>query len=315
MRYYFLNKEAQNMNPLKKYIWLVDTVMRAGNKGLTLKQISRAYEFADEISEGNQYSNRSLHRHRNEVKDIFGIEIECYSDGAEYRYRIADDKNNSYFRQWLIDSISVNRVLEESKELAPYIAIESPQTSCLPEILQAMKDLRMLSFDYKPYWAEKETHYFNFQPHALKMFEHRWYMIGKYGHEHPFRIFALDRINQMEVQEEPYQRDPNFSLEKMFEGNFGIILGEGEPETIWLKVDAYQANYLRSVPLHQSQIEITRKKGYTLFALKVRITYDLLQRILSLGSKAEVVKPESLRQMVKDEVLKMAESYQEEEEE
>lgn len=313
MRYYFLNKDAPNMNPLKKYIWLVDTVMRAGNKGLTLKQISRAYEFADEISEGNQYSNRSLHRHRNEIKDIFGIEIECYSDGADYRYRIADDSSNSYFRQWLIDSISVNRALEESKELAPYIAIEGLQSNYLPEILQAMKELRMIDFGYRPYWADKESHYVNFQPHALKMFEHRWYMIGKKGDDQPFKIFSLDRITQLELQEETYQRDPDFSLERMFASSFGIIVGEGEPETIWLKVDAYQANYVRSVPLHHSQIEVTRKEDYTLFALKVRLTFDLLQRILSLGSTTEVIKPESLRQMVKDEVLKMTEKYQEEE--
>lgn len=78
------------MTPLKKYIWLVDTLMRAGDTGLTIRQISDAFEYADEIGNGEKYNGRTFHRHRNEVKDIFGIEIECYQKGADFRYRIAD---------------------------------------------------------------------------------------------------------------------------------------------------------------------------------------------------------------------------------
>lgn len=37
------------MTPLKKYIWLVDTVMRAGDKGLTLEQIGEKWDGDDEM--------------------------------------------------------------------------------------------------------------------------------------------------------------------------------------------------------------------------------------------------------------------------
>ena len=90
------------MTPLKKYIWLVDTLMRAGDTGLTIRQISDAFEYADEIGNGEKYNGRTFHRHRNEVKDIFGIEIECYQIGADFRYRIADSGSNDHFRRWLL---------------------------------------------------------------------------------------------------------------------------------------------------------------------------------------------------------------------
>lgn len=298
------------MTPLKKYIWLVDTVSRAGYTGLTLNQIADAYEFDDEISDGEKYNGRTFHRHRNEVKDIFGIEIECYSANGQYRYRIADGGDNDYFRRWLMDSIAVNHFISDSKDAAKYIALENVHTEPLPVVLQALKEQRMLSFNYNPYWADNETHYFNFQTYALKMFERRWYLIGRYKKDMPFITFALDRIGNIELQQEKYHRDPSFSLDEMFDGTFGIITGEGEVESVWLKVDAYQANYLRSLPLHRSQMELRRNEEYSIFALRVRPTFDLRQRILSLGSTVEVLKPESLREEIGEEVRRMAAKYQ-----
>ncbi len=297
------------MTPLKKYIWLVDTVMRAGEKGLTLRQIAERYEQDENISDGEPYARRTFQRHRDEVLDLFGIEIECYSDGSEYRYRIADNSSNDYFRRWLLDSIAVNRIVTDSREVARYISIESTNNIALPIVLEALKDLRLVNFDYKPYRKESSTHYFNFQPHALKMFERRWYLIGRYHKTH--RTFALDRMTNVVLQEENFKRDPKFDLEKMFSGSYGIIVEDIPVESIWLKVEAHQANYLRSLPLHRSQMELNSKsEDYAIFALRVRPTFDLRQKILSLGSAVEVLKPESLREEMREEVRRMSKMYQ-----
>ncbi len=297
------------MTPLKKYIWLVDTVMRAGEKGLTLRQIAERYEQDENISDGEPYARRTFQRHRDEVLDLFGIEIECYSDGSEYRYRIADNSSNDYFRHWLLDSIAVNRIVTDSREVARYISIESTNNTALPIVLEALKDLRLVNFDYKPYRKESSTHYFNFQPHALKMFERRWYLIGRYHKTH--RTFALDRMTNVVLQEENFKRDPKFDLEKMFSGSYGIIVEDIPVESIWLKVEAHQANYLRSLPLHRSQMELNSKsEDYAIFALRVRPTFDLRQKILSLGSAVEVLKPESLREEMREEARRMSKMYQ-----
>ena len=298
------------MTPLKKYIWLVDTVMKAGNVGLTLQQIADAYYFNDDINGGRLYSDRTFHRHREEIKDIFGIEIECYVSGGVYRYRIADSGKNGYFRQWLLNSIAVNRIVMDSQELAQYIAIEESHTDPLPAILQAMKEMRMMKFDYGPYWRDNVTHYTDFRPHALKMFERRWYVVGKYTEDMPHHIFALDRISNIEIQEEAYTRDPDFDVEEMFKDSYGIILREEvEVESVWIKVDAFQANYLRSLPLHHSQLELRRNEEYSVFSVRVRPTYDFKQKILSLGSRVEVLKPESLRDEMKEEIKAMLDKY------
>ena len=129
----------------------------------------------------------------------------------------------------------------------------------------------------------------------------------------PFIILALDRISQFEIKEETFRRDPDFNLEEMFDGVFGITIGDGEVESVWLKVDAHQAKYLRSLPLHRSQMELRKNDEYSIFALRVRPTFDLRQRILSLGSTTEVLKPESLRNEIREEALAMVAKYKEDE--
>lgn len=299
------------MNPLKKYIWLVDTVMRAGEKGATLNQISNAYAYDDEIGSGGEYNQRSFHRHRKEVKDLFGIDIECYSDGSQFRYRVADSGKEGYFQRWLLDSIAVNRVLGDSKEVAPYISIEETRSEPLPIVLQALKQRQMVQFDYQPYWSKEAIHYFNFQPHALKMFERRWYLIGRYKEEMPHIILALDRVSGMELQEESYERDPDFDVEEMFRDSYGIILkaDEVDVEEVWLKVDPYQANYVRSLPLHHSQFEVKQTDEFSVFCMRLRPTLDFIQKLLSLGSTVEVMKPEWLRDEMRKEIKSMLGKY------
>ena len=85
------------MNVLKKYTWLVGTLMRAGDKGLTLEQIGDRWNATEELHEEGAFARRSFHRHRSEIMDLFGIGIECYMDGGQYRYRLADDGGREYF--------------------------------------------------------------------------------------------------------------------------------------------------------------------------------------------------------------------------
>lgn len=303
------------MTPLKKYIWLVDTITRAGDKGLTLEQIGDRWDYDDEMHDCGAFSKRSFHRHRNEIADLFGIEIESYGNGHEFRYRIADDGKNDYFRRWMMDSIAVNRIVTDGKEAAEYLALESYSDEVLPTLLQALKEQRMVSFTYNPYWKEEPIPYYNFKPHAIKMFERRWYLIGCYGSSKEHRIYALDRISGCELQEETYRRDPKFNIEEMFDGVYGIIAAEDLPvESIWLKVDPYQAHYLRSLPLHKSQHEIGERNGFPVFSLRVRPTLDFVQKLLSFGSKVEVLKPESLRVEMREEIKTMLSKYPEEDE-
>ena len=66
-------------------------------------------------------------------------------------------------------------------------------------------------------------------------------------------------------------------------------------ETVKLKVSAGQANYLRSLTLHQTQKEIERTDEYSIFTVRLRPTFDFRQEILSQGCDIEVLEPKWFR--------------------
>ena len=68
-----------------------------------------------------------------------------------------------------------------------------------------------------------------------------------------------------------------------------------------------------TLPLHSSQLELRRNDEYSLFSVRVRPTFDFKQKILSMGSSIEVVKPESFRKEMREEIEAMMRNYKEEE--
>ena len=74
-----------------------------------------------------------------------------------------------------------------------------------------------------------------------------------------------------------------------------IIVSDEEPEHIEIKVEDFQANYLRTLPLHHSQKEVERTEQYTIFRFFLRPTFDFIQELLSLGNTTEILSPAHLR--------------------
>ena len=81
-------------------------------------------------------------------------------------------------------------------------------------------------------------------------------------------------------------------------------------QTVKLKFDAGQANYIRALPLHDSQKEIETTNESVVFEYFIKPTFDFRQEILLHGEDVEVLEPESFRDEMKNVVRKMNERYQ-----
>ena len=123
-------------------------------------------------------------------------------------------------------------------------------------------------------------------------------------------IYALDRIHCLELTNKSFRYPQDFYPEDFFDGCFGIIAGDGtKMETVRLKVSAGQANYLRSLRLHESQEEVERNDEYSIFTLKVRPTFDFIQELLSIGEDIEVLEPSGLREEIAGKIMRMWNKY------
>lgn len=102
----------------------------------------------------------------------------------------------------------------------------------------------------------------------------------------------------------------DWDAKEYFAGCYGIIAGLNiDIEAIKLKVSAGQANYIRDLPLHESQEEIERNNEYSIFTYQMRTTFDLLQELLWNGGDVEVLEPASLRREMADMVERMWNKY------
>ena len=172
-----------------------------------------------------------------------------------------------------------------------------------------MKKSKQLEVTYKGYWSE-HGHTFPVAPYCVKLFRQRWYLVGNSVLEDIIRIYALDRIKDVSLTDEPFKYPDDFSPEIYFEGCFGIIHDDNcALETVKLKVSPNQANYLRSLPLHASQEEIERNEDYSIFTLYLRPTFDFQQELLWNGDALEVLEPLWLRKEIAGKVKRMWNKY------
>lgn len=300
------------MNAVNKYAWLVETIYKAGR--ITFEEINEKWLADEGMSGGIELSLRTFHKWRIAAEDLFDLYIECERKGG-YHYYIgnAQELQNGSLRSWLFDNIAVSNLLLSNRQLKHRILLEpiSAGREQLPTILKAMKENITLHITYRSFWRE-ESNDFDVEPYCVKLFKRRWYMVARSPYYDKVMIYALDRIEEISfVPEKPFAMPGTFSGAEYFKDCYGIITGDDTPvETIRLRVQGEQARYLRSLPLHSSQREVSHGDEYVIFELRMRPTFDFMQEILLHTPDIEVLEPQSLREEVAEKLAEGAGLYE-----
>ncbi|MBQ8778617.1 MAG: WYL domain-containing protein [Alistipes sp.] len=162
----------------------------------------------------------------------------------------------------------MNNILHESQELKNRILLDNVPSGQqhLTTIVDAMRESVALTMTYHSFHRE-EPSTFEVEPYCVKLFEQRWYMLGKSEGYDELRLYALDRIKALEPTERKFKLPKKFDAAKFFEDYYGIIIGDEEFDVcpVALKVDSWQSKYLRTLPLHHSQVEVERNEEFSIF--------------------------------------------------
>ena len=285
-------------NTVNKYVWLVDTIYKA--KKISFEDINRRW-LENDMSEGDALSIRTFHKWRIAIEEMFGLVIEN-EQGGQYRYYIqnADELKNGSMRSWLFNTLTVSNLMLDSMSIKDKVLFEEipDGEQYLPVILEALKKNLVLGMTYQSYWRD-EANTFEVEPYCLKAFKQRWYLVARSPYYDKVMIYALDRVQWLGLTDKSFKYPKDFNAEDYFEDCFGIIADHNVSiETVKIKVSAGQANYLRSLTLHQTQREIERTDEYSIFTVRLRPTFDFRQEILSQGSDIEVLEPKWFRDEV-----------------
>ena len=285
---------------INRYVFFVTTIYNRGP--ITLEDIQRRFE--SRFGRGEELSERQFHRYTDAVEELFDIEIK-YSR-SQRGYVVADREgiDNMAMRKWLIQTFSVNNILHEGQDLKNRILLEEVPSGqqYLTTIVDAMREGVALSMTYHSFHRE-EPSTFEVEPYCVKLFEQRWYMLAKSERYDDLRIYALDRIKALESTERKFKLPKKFDAAKFFEDYYGIIIGDEDfdVEPVALKVDWWQSKYLRTLPLHHSQVEVECNEEYSIFEYYLCPTFDFRQKILSMGATTEVLAPAKLIEKVCEE--------------
>lgn len=297
------------MTQLKKYTWLIDTIRIAGR--ISFKELSDKWERTKEFSDGRPLHRGTFNRWRDAIYDHFGIEIKCSLTG-EYLYYIdnSEDIVENKLKKWMIDSYSMGNLISENLSLKGRIIVEPVPSGYdyLPTILEAMKENHKIDILYKPYNKEHCCNYV-LEPLCVRLFNNRWYVLGN-TQEGETNIFGLERIGSLEISEETFKIPKNFDAVEYFSNYYGIVKDENiKPQRIILQANKYSKQYIKSLPLHPSQILIEETDDFADFELYLAPTYDFVMKILQHGAMVEVLKPESLRETLKGWIRDLNELY------
>ena len=176
--------------------------------------------------------------------------------------------------------------------------------------MDAMKQNRLIHITYYNYWQDRERQHF-VMPLCLKLFRQRWYLVGKNKFNHMITIFCLDRIIDFRLSSQSFNyAQEAFNPHTFFDGCIGVIANaDVNIEHVVLKVSATQANYLRDLPIHESQMEKECHPDYSIFTMDVRPTFDFLQELLWNGECIEVMQPLWLRKEIAEKIQQMGNKY------
>lgn len=301
------NSMAHNL--FNRYIWLVDTVYRAGS--ITFEEVNERW-LRTEMSEGKEIPLRTFHNHREAIEQMFDINIECNRHGG-FRYYIehAEDMERGGVRRWLLNTFAVNNLINESHKLKRRILFEKIPSGqkFLTPIIEAMRDGVLLEMTYQGYWSDVPKT-FQLEPYCVKVFKQRWYVVGRNPcYEEP-RIYALDRVQALDPTTEKFKMPKSFDPEAFFSESFGVIVGDGcEAEEVQIKVRGAQVSYIRALPLHHSQEEVKIEHDFSIFRYYIKPSFDFKQELLSHGAAVEVLEPKWVRDEMAEDVREMSTHY------
>lgn len=296
-------------NLFNRYVWLLDTIYHAGK--ISFDDINARWIRSRLNETGGSMPLRTFHNHRKAIEQMFDINIECEKRG-NYLYYIenAEDIETNETRLWLLGTLTLNNMLNESHKLKKRIILEHVP-SCqkhLTYILDAMRDNLCIRLTYHSYSNDSYTTTIN--PYFVKVFKQRWYVIGKNDDKGKIRTYSLDRIEKLDITDEKFVMPEDFVPKEYFKYCYGIE-HQDIPQRVVLKVSPYQSNYIRALPLHPSQKEEETTNTHSIFSYYLcPHTYDFKQAVIMFMSEVEVLEPTSLRDDIHETLRSMLAKYE-----
>jgi len=208
-----------------------------------------------------------------------------------------------------------DHVYSTSKKQASIIHFEKNERLTgihfLDTLYKAIQHKKVLAILYKSFKAES-ANTIVLHPWWLKEYKNRWFLFGKKADT--ILNLALDRIISIDFAEHIiYQPSIIESVDDYFKDIIGVTMSMSlRPEMVRFWVDAHNAPYIETKPLHHSQTTIEKyADGSVIYEIKVQLNFELERELLGFGASLKVISPDKLRKKMIKIIENQAKLYQE----
>lgn len=297
--------------PKQNYLIRYGYIINRLEKGpASFQDIASFLEKMSDINDMDlRISQRTFQRDIKEIYTMFGYDIKNEQKGDK-RYYIYEKPEEKQTAQRLIESFQMMHAVQSSVGFEQVVLLEKRKSKGVEHftgLLYAINEKRILSFEYTKFQDDIATSRV-VHPLALKEAQGRWYLIAVDTKDNRLKTFGLDRMDVLDIHKANYKVKYDYNLSTYFKHSFGINTeGLSTPDQIQLWFDYEQGQYIKSYPLHESQVILQDDADGVVIQLTVYVTWDFIQELISYGPNMKVLQPIQLKNRIKgilEETLK-----------
>jgi predicted DNA-binding transcriptional regulator YafY len=174
-------------------------------------------------------------------------------------------------------------------------------------VLESCLKKKCLSFTYySPATEEKSER--TVEPYHLLNYMGTWHTIGYCHLRKEIRDFALSRISEAKVLKKSFKTPADFDFKKYFLSTFGLYKGKSTKE-VTLRFTPEKSKWIKDQIWHKNQKVKLLEDGSLEISFPVSDFSEIKREILKHGDAVTVIKPESLRKLIKSEAINIAKIY------
>lgn len=299
------------MSKLKKCLYLINLLERKG--ALTLKEINDYYRYSS-LYDGDEILPRTFLRYKDFIDETFPCYIEFNQRAGKYelhRHKALYGEDDSLY-DYLLSAYHIEGMTELALKHRDKIILSEAPTGVenVQVILEAIDQRKGIECEYYSFNHKTVKHQLLI-PYFLRTWEQRWYLAAEPDNpHHGISIFALERMENVKLTKDKMHPSNRITAEEYFDGCFGINHSDNQqPERIRIRIYGTQVEYVRALPIHESQSEVETTPEWSIFEYKLVPCYNFYQQLLWHREKLEVIEPLKVREELRSTLEKILGNY------
>lgn len=181
--------------------------------------------------------------------------------------------------------------------------------SFFSDLFNAIQFKQVLQVNYQSFKQKQATKVI-LHPYFLKEYNSRWFLFGYNADIKKITNLALDRMVEFKEVNKKYIENEHIDFNEYFEDIIGVTnLDNVSPVKILLQINNELWPYIETKPIHETQKVKKKDADFKVIQLELKINYELIALIFSLGEHVKVLEPQELVESIKQKAKLFYENY------